>query len=102
MASTLRIGTRGSKLALVQARTVAAALEAAEITIIKTSGDRIADRPLYELGGKGLFSKEIDEALLDGRIDLAVHSAKDLPTELPSGVAICTVLPTKSCFGCPG
>src|SRR5487761_2421912 len=84
----LRIGSRGSPLALVQARTVRARLaaalavaeEAIELTIIRTSGDMIQDRPLSEVGGKGLFTKEIEEALLDGRIDLAVHSAKDMPT----------------------
>ena len=82
-ATLLRIGTRGSPLALVQARTVRARLAAAlgasedavELVIIRTSGDKIQDRPLAEVGGKGLFTKEIEEALLDGRIDLAVHSA---------------------------
>ena len=89
----LRIGTRGSPLALVQARMVQARLAAAlgvdvgaiELATIRTSGDVIQDRPLAEEGGKGLFTKEIEEALLDGRIDLAVHSAKDMPTLLPQG-----------------
>ena len=97
----LRIGTRGSPLALVQAREVQARLAAAHalaperiaIEIIRTSGDMIRDRPLSEVGGKGLFTKEIEEALLAGRIDLAVHSAKDMPTVLPAGLAIVAVLP---------
>ena len=96
----LRIGTRGSPLALVQARTVRARLalalgvnEAAiELVIIRTSGDIIQDRPLAEEGGKGLFTKEIEEALLDGRIDLAVHSAKDMPTVLPAGLMLAACL----------
>jgi len=83
-----RIGTRGSPLALVQARTVRARLAAAlgakedelELVVIRTTGDTIQDRPLAEEGGKGLFTKEIEEALLTGRVDLAVHSAKDMPT----------------------
>ena len=90
----MRIGTRGSPLALVQARTVRARLavalganeEAIEIKIIRTTGDAIQDRPLAEEGGKGLFTKEIEDALRDGRIDLAVHSAKDMPTLLPVGL----------------
>ena len=97
---TLRIGTRGSPLALVQARTVRARLAAAtgvdeaqiEIVVIRTSGDIIQDRPLAEEGGKGLFTKEIEEALLDGRIDLAVHSAKDMPTVLPGGLMLAACL----------
>ena len=93
----LRIGTRGSPLALAQANLVRDRLLAAhqtlapegtEIRIIKTTGDRILDRPLAEVGGKGLFTKEIEEALLDGRIDLAVHSMKDMPTVLPDGLAV--------------
>ncbi len=96
----LRIGTRGSPLALVQARTVRARLaaalgvneEAIELVIIRTSGDTIQDRPLAEEGGKGLFTKEIEEALLDGRIDLAVHSAKDMPTVLPAGLMLAACL----------
>src|SRR5471030_1862373 len=96
----LRIGTRGSPLALVQARTVRARLAAAlgvgeaaiELKIIRTSGDAIQDRPLADVGGKGLFTKEIEEALLDGRIDLAVHSAKDMPTVLPAGLMLAACL----------
>ena len=91
-----RIGTRGSPLALVQARTVRARLAAAmgvdeqaiELVIIRTSGDAIQDRPLAEVGGKGLFTKEIEEALLGGRIDLAVHSAKDMPTFSQPGLML--------------
>jgi hydroxymethylbilane synthase len=90
----LRIGTRGSPLALWQAHETQRLLAATsgespdrfEIVIIKTSGDRIQDRALSESGGKGLFTKEIDEAQLDGRIDIAVHSGKDLPTRLPDGL----------------
>lgn len=97
----LRIGTRGSQLALAQAhetrdRLMAAhglAEDAFEIVVIKTSGDRIQDRPLSEVGGKGLFTKEIEEALLDGRIDIAVHSSKDMPTVLPDGLALTAFLP---------
>lgn len=96
-----RIGTRGSALALAQAYETRARLMAAtgapesafEIVVIKTSGDRILDRPLSEAGGKGLFTKEIEEALLDGSIDLAVHSSKDMPTLLPDGLAITAFLP---------
>jgi hydroxymethylbilane synthase len=95
----MRIGTRGSPLALVQARAVAERLCAAgankdtiEIVIIRTTGDTIQDRPLADEGGKGLFTKEIEEALLDGRIDLAVHSAKDVPTFLPPGLTLTACL----------
>ena len=92
--ASLRIGTRGSPLALVQARTVRARLAAAagvkedtiELVVIRTTGDMIQDRTLAEEGGKGLFTKEIEEALLEQRIDLAVHSAKDMPTILPEGL----------------
>ncbi len=88
----LRIGSRGSKLALWQAEWVRARLaeagHEAEIVIIKTTGDKILDVPLARIGGKGLFTKEIEEALLDGRVDLAVHSLKDLPTVLPEGLTI--------------
>ncbi|MCW4115396.1 hydroxymethylbilane synthase [Aurantimonas sp. MSK8Z-1] len=97
----IRIGTRGSKLALVQAAEVRARLMAAHglpesdfaIEVISTSGDRIQDRPLSEVGGKGLFSKEIEEALFDGRIDLAVHCVKDLATVLPEGLHLSAFLP---------
>ncbi|MEM8704778.1 MAG: hydroxymethylbilane synthase, partial [Pseudomonadota bacterium] len=97
----LRIGTRGSALALAQAHETRERLRAAhglgedafEIVVIKTSGDRIQDRPLSEVGGKGLFTKEIEEALLDGRIDIAVHSSKDMPTVLPGGLALTAFLP---------
>lgn len=95
-----RIGTRGSPLALAQAEEVRSLLikthrlpeDSIEIVPIRTSGDRIQDRPLAEAGGKGLFTKEIEEALLAGLIDLAVHSAKDLPTALPSGLQLSAVL----------
>ena len=92
---TLRIGTRGSPLALAQATIVRDALAAAhpdlprgEIVVIRTTGDRVQDRKLDEIGGKGLFTKEIEEALLAGSIDLAVHSMKDMPTYLPEGLII--------------
>ncbi len=98
MASSIlfTLGTRGSPLALAQAHETRRLLAAAHgwdesavaLEIIRTSGDVIQDRPLAEAGGKGLFTKEIDAALLEGRIDAAVHSAKDLPTLLPEGVAI--------------
>ena len=98
---TTRIGTRGSALAMAQAhetrdRLVAAHRLAAttfEIVPISTSGDRIQDRPLSEVGGKGLFTKEIEEALLDGRIDFAVHSSKDMATVLPAGLELSVFLP---------
>jgi hydroxymethylbilane synthase len=97
----LLIGTRGSPLALWQANHVRALLIAAHglgedavaLEPITTSGDRIRDKPLRDFGGKGLFTKEIDEALLGNRVDLAVHSMKDLPTELPPGITIAAVLP---------
>jgi hydroxymethylbilane synthase len=99
-ATPLRIGTRGSPLALVQARTVRDRLAAAlgrsadtiELKIIRTTGDTIVDRPLAEEGGKGLFTKEIEEALMRGDIDLAVHSAKDMPTFLPKGLMLAACL----------
>jgi hydroxymethylbilane synthase len=98
--SPVRIGTRGSPLALAQAHEVRARLIAAHgggeddyaIVVIKTTGDLILDRPLAEVGGKGLFTKEIEEALLDRSIDLAVHSMKDMQTALPDGLAIGAVL----------
>jgi hydroxymethylbilane synthase len=101
----LKIGTRGSPLALAQAEMtrealakarppgLAVPLEMTEIVVIKTTGDHVLDRPLSEIGGKGLFTKEIEEALLDGRIDLAVHSMKDMPTVLPEGLVIPALLP---------
>lgn len=95
-----RIGTRGSPLALVQTRQVAARLaavagvdeDALQIVVIRTSGDIIQDRPLADEGGKGLFTKEIEEALRANRIDLAVHSAKDMPTVLPDGLTLAACL----------
>lgn len=98
--ASLRIGTRASPLALVQARAVRSRLAAAmgvneetiELVVIRTTGDTIQDRPLADEGGKGLFTKEIEEALLDRRIDLAVHSAKDMPTILPKGLALMACL----------
>ncbi|MEQ1941839.1 hydroxymethylbilane synthase [Mesorhizobium sp. VNQ89] len=101
MMTTLRIGTRGSPLALAQATETRTRLMAAHklpedafaIEVISVMGDRIQDRPLSEAGGKGLFTKEIEEALLDGRIDIAVHSSKDMPTELPRGLELCAFLP---------
>lgn len=97
----LKIGTRGSPLALWQAGDVRARLVAAhtldeqppQICAYKTSGDRIQDKSLREFGGKGLFTKEIEDALLAGEIDLAVHSLKDMPTVLPGGLEIACVLP---------
>jgi len=97
----VRIGTRGSPLALAQAREVQNRLAAAcglavariEIKTIRTTGDMIQDRPLTEAGGKGVFTKEIEEALLAGTIDLAVHSSKDLPAALPKGLLLAAFLP---------
>jgi hydroxymethylbilane synthase len=97
----LRIGTRGSPLALAQAREARDRLMAAHrlpeaafaIVAIRTTGDRVQDRPLRVLGGKGLFTREIEEALAEGRIDLAVHSMKDMPTLQPDGLAITALLP---------
>ena len=94
MKKTIRIGTRGSQLALWQANHVKDCIQklfpqlTVELEIIKTKGDRIIDRPLAMVGGKGLFVKEIETALLDGSIDLAVHSMKDMPGELPPGLVI--------------
>jgi hydroxymethylbilane synthase len=95
---TLRIGTRGSELALYQANAVAAQLRAkagldSEIIVIRTSGDRLAEATLTQIGGKRLFVKEIEDALLAGEVDLAVHSSKDMPVVLPEGLAIAGVLP---------
>src|ERR1700709_317067 len=91
----LVIGSRGSQLALWQANYIKDRLDApgreTRSEIIHTKGDKILDVPLSKVGGKGLFTKEIEEALLDGRIDLAVHSLKDLPTELPRGLTIAAI-----------
>jgi hydroxymethylbilane synthase len=99
----LVIGTRGSPLALAQAREVEARLKRAHpdlaqegaivLSVIRTSGDQVTGRPLYEIGGKGLFTKEIEDALADRRIDIAVHSVKDLPGFLPPGLGVVCVLP---------
>ncbi|MBI3492134.1 MAG: hydroxymethylbilane synthase [Acidobacteria bacterium] len=98
MSQELRIGTRGSQLALWQANTVAARIAATggatcRLVIIKTSGDRLQEAPLSTLGGKRLFVKEIEDALLRRDVDLAVHSSKDMPAVLPDGLAIAAVLP---------
>lgn len=92
----LKLGTRGSPLALAQARMAAAAIEAAhgwaagavELVVVRTTGDLVQDRPLHEIGGKAVFTKELDAALLDGRIDAAVHSMKDVETALAPGIAL--------------
>jgi hydroxymethylbilane synthase len=95
--SSLRIGTRTSELALRQARLVQAALEAlgyaAELVTYKTVGDKNLDEPLSTIGAKGLFTKELEHGLVRGKIDLAVHSLKDLPTESPDGLVVAAVLP---------
>ena len=94
--SVIRIGTRGSKLALAQTNRVVSALEAngvdVEIVVISTRGDRVTDRALHEAGGFGLFVRELDNAILDGRIDAAVHSMKDIPAERPKGISLAAVL----------
>ncbi|HSG37967.1 MAG TPA: hydroxymethylbilane synthase [Paracoccaceae bacterium] len=100
-ASPFRIGTRGSPLALAQAHETRDRLgaafdlpqEAFEIVVIKVTGDAVQDRPLKEIGGKGLFTREIEDALLDGSIDIAVHSMKDMPVEQPEGLILDTYLP---------
>jgi hydroxymethylbilane synthase len=97
----LKIGTRGSPLALAQAYETRQRLMTAfdlpegafEIVVIKTTGDRILDRPLKEIGGKGLFTREIEDDLLSGAIDIAVHSMKDMPVAQPDGLALTTYLP---------
>jgi hydroxymethylbilane synthase len=92
----LRLGTRGSPLALIQTRTVIGALRghrSGEEHVIRTTGDAVQDRRLADIGGKGLFAKEIHDALTQGRIDAAVHSLKDLETTLPDGVVLACVLP---------
>ena len=98
MSRELRIGTRGSQLALWQATTVKGRIEqaggpACRIVVIKTSGDRLQEAPLSEVGGKRLFVKEIEDALLRDEVDLAVHSSKDMPAVLPGGLTIAAVLP---------
>ena len=106
----LRIGTRGSPLALWQARAVEQVISArggrpCEIIVIKTTGDRVGTRPLSSIGGKRLFVKEIEEALMSGAVDLAVHSAKDLPADLPAGLTIGAALPRedpRDAFVLPG
>jgi len=100
-AQPLKIGTRGSPLALAQANETRDRLaeafdlahEAFQIVVIKTTGDRVLDRPLKEIGGKGLFTREIEEAMLAGEIDLAVHSMKDMPVEQPGGLVLDCYLP---------
>ena len=101
MTTSFKLGTRGSPLALAQAHMTAAALAAAhgwgpdvaEIVVISTTGDRVQDRPLAEIGGKALWTKELDAALIDGRIDCAVHSMKDVETELREGISLAAMLP---------
>jgi hydroxymethylbilane synthase len=103
MTDRLRIATRGSPLALAQAHEVKGRLAAAhpalaaedaiEIATYRTTGDRMQSGPLAEIGGKGLFTKEIEEALLENRADIAVHSMKDMPSDLPDGLAIAAILP---------
>ena len=100
-AAPLKIGTRGSPLALAQAHETRSRLskafdlpeDAFEIIVIKTTGDRIIDRPLKEVGGKGLFTREIEDAMLSDEIDIAVHSMKDMPVEQPEGLTLGTYLP---------
>lgn len=99
--SPFRIGTRGSPLALAQAHETRRRLSAAfdlpedafEIVVIKTTGDRVLDRPLKEIGGKGLFTREIEDAMLKGEIDIAVHSMKDMPVDQPAGLVLDCYLP---------
>ena len=99
--SPLRIGTRGSPLALAQSYETrerlsiafGLSLDSFEIVVIKTTGDKVLDRPLKEIGGKGLFTKEIEEALLQESIDIAVHSMKDMPVQQPDGLILDTFLP---------
>ena len=103
MQAPVRIGTRASKLAQTQSRYMQAKVvealgapleardEVAPMVFITTTGDRVQDRRLLEIGGKQLFTKEIEEALLDGRVDLAVHSMKDVPAEQPPGLAIAAI-----------
>ncbi len=98
MNKKLTIGTRGSALALWQARHVASIIEARNpeikvgLEIIKTQGDKILDVPLAKIGNKGLFTKEIEDALIDGKVDVAVHSMKDVPTDIPDGLCISAIM----------
>lgn len=101
MTTSFKLGTRGSPLALAQARMTATALAAAhgwgpdvaEIVVVSTTGDRVQDRPLAEIGGKALWTKELDAALIDGRIDCGVHSMKDVETQLRDGITLAAMLP---------
>lgn len=98
----LRIATRGSDLALTQARYIAKRFERelrveTELLVLTTQGDRILDKPLAEIGGKGLFIKEIEEALIDGRAEVAVHSAKDLPAQIPEGLLLAAYPQREDC-----
>jgi hydroxymethylbilane synthase len=103
MKKKIRLGTRKSRLAMTQSGMIAAELErlnpgiSVELVEIVTRGDKILDVPLARVGGKGLFVKEIEEAMLDGRIDMAVHSLKDVPAELPDGLEV-TVFPEREDF----
>ncbi|MEO1276483.1 MAG: hydroxymethylbilane synthase [Pseudomonadota bacterium] len=108
-----RIGTRGSPLALAQAHETRDRLSAAhdlpeaafEIVVIKTTGDKVLDRPLKEIGGKGLFTREIEDDMLAGKIDIAVHSMKDMPVDQPGGLLLDTFLPredVRDAFVAPG
>ena len=97
MAKTIRIGTRDSELALWQAHTVQDQLEnlgyKTELISVKSTGDLILDKPLYELGITGIFTKTLDVAMINGDVDIAVHSMKDVPTQLPNGIVQGAVLP---------
>ncbi len=103
MAAEIKIGTRGSALALAQSRWVADRIAGrnpgcrVELVVIKTTGDKITNVPLAQIGGKGLFIKEIEEALLTGQVDLAVHSLKDMPAEVPQGLILGAVPPREDC-----
>ena len=92
----IRIGTRKSKLALWQAQKVQEQLnlagQASELVLIESEGDKVLDTPLPLMGGKGVFTKALDDAILAGEIDIAVHSHKDIPTELPKGIVLCSVM----------
>jgi hydroxymethylbilane synthase len=96
----IRIGTRGSKLALAQAETVCRCLteqgNEVETAIIKTQGDRVTEVPLHEIGGQGIFVRALDDAIMSGEIDAAVHSMKDIPAKRPAELSICAILPRDS------